>query len=127
MAKSSGRRERRKAAPPEGAQDEVLLIAAGAAPARARAKPRPSIGEIAISARLLPGGFKEKSHLRLPFTTYFQDPFVARTDLSRAFDDKVFVNWEPGLTDGPTSARFAVVDYNADTGSLEPPAEWSEA
>jgi hypothetical protein len=129
-------KDRRKEAPPAGPLDDMLVVAAGAAPAPARAKRRPSIDGITISAdervslysvaRLLPSSFKQKSHLRLPFTTYFQDPFVARTDPNRAFDDQVFVNWEPGLTDGPTSARFAVVDYNADTESLEPPAEWSE-
>ena len=67
-----------------------------------------------------------KRGLLLPFTTYFQDPFVAKTDPKQAFDEKVFVAWEPGLTDGPTSSRFAVVDYNADTGTLEPPAVWDE-
>lgn len=141
MAKSSGKRVRRNAAPPESARDEMPLITGGAAPAPepapVRAKRRPSIGGISISAddridlysvaRKLPSSLKRKCHLQLPFTTYFQDPFVARTDPNRAFDDEVFVDWEPGLTDGPTSARFAVVDYNADTGSLEPPAEWSEA
>ena len=43
------------------------------------------------------------------------------------FDEDFFVPWEPGLADGPTSSRFAVVDYNADTGHLEPPAVWDEA
>src|SRR5207245_4236803 len=64
--------------------------------------------------------------LLLPFVTYFQDPFVAKLDPHKAFDEKVFVAWEPGLTDGPTSSRFAIVDYNADTGTLEPPAVWDQ-
>ena len=74
----------------------------------------------------LPKDFKQESGLLLPFVTYFQDPFVAKSDPHKAFDEKVFVAWEPGLTDGPTSSRFAIVDYNADTGTLEPPAVWDE-
>ena len=35
------------------------------------------------------------------------------------------MRWEPGLDDGPTSSRFAVVDYNGDTGRVQPPARWS--
>ena len=77
-------------------------------------------------ARFLPKEFKEESGLLLPFVTYFQDPFVATLDPHQAFDEKVFVAWEPGLTDGPTSSRFAIVGYNADTGTLEPPAVWDE-
>jgi hypothetical protein len=77
-------------------------------------------------ARYLPKDFKRKCGLLLPFSTYFQDPFVAKTDPRQAIDEDVFVAWEPGLTDGPTSSRFAIVDYNADTGKLELPAVWSE-
>ena len=77
-------------------------------------------------ARFLPQDFKQESGLLLPFVTYFQDPFVAKLDPHQAFDEKVFVAWEPGLTDGPTSSRFAIVDYNADTAALEPPAVWDE-
>jgi hypothetical protein len=75
-------------------------------------------------ARYLPKDFKENSKLLIPFVTYFQDPFVAKTDPQKAFDEQVLVDWEPGLTDGPTSSRFAIVDYNGDTEILEPPAEW---
>jgi hypothetical protein len=76
-------------------------------------------------SRGLPPDFKRESGLLLPFLTYYQDPFVARQNPQRAFD-QVFVAWEPGLADGPTSSRFAIVDYNADTGKLEPPAVWDE-
>ncbi len=62
----------------------------------------------------------------LPFTTYVQDPFVAREKPEYAFDEEVFVDWEPGLADGPTSARFAIVDYDTDADVLTPPAEWDE-
>jgi hypothetical protein len=77
-------------------------------------------------ARDLTKELKRKCGLLLPFITYFQDPFVAKTDPTKAFDEEVLVAWEPGLNDGPTSSRFAIVDYNADTGVLEPPAVWSE-
>ncbi len=105
-------------------------------PNETKAPNRKSIKGVALSpddrvslygqARYLPKDFKRKCGLLLPFSTYFQDPFVAKTDPKKAIDEDVFVAWEPGLTDGPTSSRFAIVDYNADTGTLEPPAVWSE-
>ena len=105
--------------------------------AAARAANRKSIKGVNISpatrvslyaqARFLPKEFKRDGGLLLPFVTYFQDPFVATLDPHTAFDEEVLVAWEPGLTDGPTSSRFAVVDYNADTGVLEPPAVWDPA
>ncbi len=69
----------------------------------------------------------EKLGLRIPFDVYFEDPMVAAQDAELAFDDKCFVDWEPGFGDGPTSARFAVVDYDADTNRLEAPAQWDAA
>lgn len=102
----------------------------------ARAGNRTSITGLGISpdervalyaqARSLPADFKKKCGLLLPFSAYFQDPFVATQDPNAGIDDEVFVAWEPGLADGPTSSRFAVVDYNADTGKLEAPAVWSD-
>lgn len=118
--------------------------AAGALPSPApvtsakplRAANRKSIEDVDISpevrvslyaqARYLPQEFKRESGLLLPFVTYFQDPFVAKLDPKKAFDEEVYVAWEPGLADGPTSSRFAIVDYNADTGKLERPAMWDE-
>jgi hypothetical protein len=63
--------------------------------------------------------------IQIPFDTYLQDPLVAEEDPKFGFD-AAFVPWEPGLTDGPTSARFVVVDYNADTEQVAPPAIWDE-
>ena len=77
-----------------------------------------------LQAPYLQSEFKQDCRLLLPFVTYFQDPFVAKTDPQKGLDEKVYVAWEPGLADGPTSSRFAIVDYNADTGTLEPPAVW---
>lgn len=82
--------------------------------------------QLYAQSQYLPIEFKNNAGLRLPFTTYFDDPFVAKLNPEEGFDTKAFVDWEPGLSDGPTSARFAVVDFNADTGKLEPPAVWSE-
>src|SRR6185369_4629231 len=101
-----------------------------------RAANRKSIKDVTISpddrvslyaaSRYLEKDFKKKCGLLLPFSTYYQDPFVAQTDPTKGIDDAAFVAWEPGLADGPTSSRFAIVDYNADTGKLEDPAVWSE-
>jgi hypothetical protein len=105
-------------------------------PNGSRAANRKSIKDVDISpdervtlyaqARYLPKDLRRKCGLLLPFSTYFQDPFVAKTDPTKGIDEEVFVPWEPGLTDGPTSSRFAIVDFNADAGTIEPPAEWSE-
>jgi hypothetical protein len=66
-----------------------------------------------------------KLRLQIPFDVYFQDPLVASTFPDLAFDEHE-VPWEPGFGDGPTSARFAVVDYDAHTGTLATPARWHE-
>ncbi|MGD8322519.1 MAG: serine protease [Gemmatimonadota bacterium] len=64
--------------------------------------------------------------VQIPFDVYLQDPYVAETDPKFGME-ALMVRWEPGLSDGPTSARFAVVDYNADTGRLSPMATWDAA
>ena len=64
--------------------------------------------------------------IRIPVDVYFQDPLVAAENPKLAFDDNCFVLWEPGLSDGPTSARFAVVDYDAHTEQLTEPARWDK-
>ncbi|MGD8751768.1 MAG: hypothetical protein PVG14_10125 [Anaerolineales bacterium] len=64
--------------------------------------------------------------LQIPFDVYLQDPHVAETDPRFGFDENFYIKWEPGLADGPTSARFAVVDYNADTQRIAAPAKWDD-
>lgn len=64
-------------------------------------------------------------HLLIPFDVVLQDLLVAKENPALASDDTFEVRWEPGLDDGPTSSRFAVVDYNGDTGRVLPPARWS--
>jgi hypothetical protein len=90
-----------------------------------RISPRDRVSLYA-AARVLPSGVKEKCRLKIPFVTYFKDPSVAKSNPLLAINEHLLVNWEPGLTDGPTSARFAIVDYNADTRHLAPPAVWDE-
>jgi hypothetical protein len=123
----------RKKKPAVATRSRAVTKKKAAAP---RAPRRTSITGVKISpatrvslyalARSLPKEFKEDSRLLLPFGTYFQDPFVAKLNPHKGFDEKVLVPWEPGWTDGPTSSRFAIVDYNADSGTLEPPATWDE-
>lgn len=67
---------------------------------------------------------EETLGIQIPFDVYFQDPMVAAARPELAFDEDFRVLWEPGLSDGPTSARFVVVDYNGDTGTLVPQARW---
>ena len=78
------------------------------------------------ASRALTSGAKEETGLRIPFEVYIQDPLVAEEDTKCGFDKKFLVRWEPGITDGPTSSRFAIVDYDNDTGELETPAIWNE-
>lgn len=61
--------------------------------------------------------------LLVPFSTYLQDPLVAESKPGYGIVD-THVAWEPGITDGPTSSRFAVVDYNGDSGVLFETAKW---
>jgi hypothetical protein len=64
--------------------------------------------------------------LTIPVKIYVQDPLVAKRN--KALGRKTIeVAWEPDLADGPTSARIAIVDYDADTDTLTPPARWSQA
>jgi hypothetical protein len=83
--------------------------------------------ELYASRRFIGSGLEEKLKIRIPFDVYFQDPLVAAENPNLAFDDEWFVSWEPGLQDGPTSARFVVVDYDAHLDKLEAPAQWDEA
>ena len=66
---------------------------------------------------------RQRLGLQVVCPIYPQDPYVAE-EIPELHLEEIFVDWEPGLADGPTSARFAVVDYNADTGELNDPACW---
>lgn len=75
--------------------------------------------------RHLDSDAREELGLRIPFDVYLQDPYVARRHPMYGIESDL-IRWEPGLADGPTSARFAIVDYDNDTGELAPPATWDE-
>ena len=66
----------------------------------------------------------KETGLRMPVEVYFKDPDVAAAYEGAGFDDEFTAPWEPGLRDGPTSARFAVVDYDSTKNVLTPPAVW---
>ena len=78
------------------------------------------------ASKYLSTASKDELGLRIPFDVYLQDPYVSKNDPKFGFDEDFFVNWEPGIADGPTSARFAVVDYNGDTEAIIPMATWDE-
>ena len=61
---------------------------------------------------------RKKIGMQVKATIYTQDPLVAKEHPKIGLSS-IWVDWEPGLKDGPTSSRIAVVDYNADTDSLE--------
>jgi hypothetical protein len=67
----------------------------------------------------------EELGLRMPVEVYFKDPLVAKIFKNAGIDDEFTTPWEPGLRDGPTSARFAVVDYDNTNNTLSPPAVWN--
>ena len=67
----------------------------------------------------------KETGLRMPVRVYFKDPAVAESTEGAGIDETFTTPWEPGLGDGPTSARFAVVDYDATNNVLTPPAIWN--
>lgn len=80
--------------------------------------------ELYAARQFLDRNTQAKLDLRIPFDVYFQDPLVTASNAAYNFDKQFVVPWEPGLSDGPTSARFAVVDYDSGTEVLNPPARW---
>ncbi|MGJ5176526.1 serine protease [Bradyrhizobium oligotrophicum] len=76
--------------------------------------------------KYLSGKTQEELGLKIAFDVYFQDPAFAKKRPGLPEFDEALITWEPSINDGPTSARFAVVDYDGDTGDLTPPAEWQE-
>jgi hypothetical protein len=66
----------------------------------------------------------KETGLRMQVDVYFKDPRVAKVNKEIGLDPEFTTPWEPGLRDGPTSARFVVVDYDSTTNRLSPPAKW---
>ena len=77
------------------------------------------------SSRHLTSDIKEKCGLKINLSTYYKDPAVGKDNPDLDLY-KILVDWEPNLSNGPTSARFAVVDYNRDTEQVTDGALWSE-
>ncbi|MGY4366707.1 hypothetical protein ACVW1A_002772 [Bradyrhizobium sp. LB1.3] len=92
-------------------------------PAVANKSTKAALLSLYAAQKYLDGDVQKGAGLKIPFDVYFQDPLFAKNNPELAFD-RLFVAWEPGLSSGPTSARFAVVDYNGDTGALVPPVRW---
>src|SRR5262245_51157072 len=127
MAKSSTRKAKTVS---ENTTPKVPVNGQSKTTRRASVEARISAGDrvslYAVRHRL-PASVRRACGLQLAFVSYFQDPFFAKMNPDQAFDEDVMVDWEPGLSDGPTSARFAVVDFDGDTGKLANPAVWDEA
>lgn len=66
----------------------------------------------------------DKLTVSIPFDVYFQDPGVSQATAAFNFDESFTVPWEPGISNGPTSARFVVVDYDGTIDRVFAPAEW---
>jgi hypothetical protein len=63
--------------------------------------------------------------VQIPFDVTLLDPLAAKSNPEVAYDND-HVPWEPGISDGPTSARFAIVDYDGNLERLSPKAIWDE-
>jgi hypothetical protein len=85
---------------------------------------RATLIELYAARRYLGLATRKETGLRLPIEVFFKDPAVAKAFEGAGFDDEFTVPWEPGLRDGPTSARFAVIDYDSTTNTRTPPAVW---
>src|SRR4051812_1865260 len=75
------------------------------------------------SARFLDLETRQRIGLTVPCRIYVQDPSTAQEHKELGLQE-IHLRWEPTLGDGPTNSRLAVVDYDGDTGVLQPPARW---
>ena len=82
--------------------------------------------DLYASRRFLDEATRRKLGLERRFDVYYKDPLVAKNNPGLEIDDEFYVPWEPRIGDGPTSARFAVVDYDSTTNKLEEPARWDD-
>ncbi|MBN1641157.1 MAG: serine protease [Anaerolineae bacterium] len=64
--------------------------------------------------------------LLMPVDVYVQDPHVAESDEALALNT-IWVDCEPDLMDGPTSARFVVVENDPGAGAQAEPARWDRS
>ncbi len=68
---------------------------------------------------------RKRVGLSLEIPVFIKDPLVALEDPALGVQE-ILVRREIGMGDGPTSARVAVVDFNADTQTLGDPVVWDE-
>jgi len=80
--------------------------------------------DVYASRRFLDGATQRKLGLKILFHVYYKDPLVALNNPGLEIDDDFYVPWEPRIGDGPTSARFAIVDYDSTANALVEPARW---
>jgi hypothetical protein len=85
---------------------------------------RGTLIELYAARRYLGLDALKETGLRMPVEVYFKDPRVAELHKDVGIDTEFTTPWEPGLRDGPTSARFTVVDYDSTSNTLTPPAVW---
>lgn len=97
----------------------------GVAP-RVEALTRETLLALYAARRNLPLKGRTELGLRLNVAVYFKDPLIAETDKDAAIDQEFTTPWEPGLRDGPTSASFAVVDFDFTTSTLTKPVIWDD-
>src|SRR6478609_3418004 len=88
---------------------------------------RKTMVDLYATRQFLPLSAQKEIGLRMPIELYFKDPAVARAHANIGIDDEFTTPWEPGLRDGPTSARFTVVDYDSTNNTLTPPAIWNQS
>src|SRR5262245_46607371 len=80
--------------------------------------------ELYALRRLLASNMQRTLGLTIPLHVYCKDPLVARNHPGLEIDENFSVPWEPSIGDGPTSARFAIVDYDSTANTLTAPARW---
>jgi|PlaIllAssembly_1097288.scaffolds.fasta_scaffold17693_2 hypothetical protein len=78
-----------------------------------------------LASRRWPLEVLRELDLMIKVPVYFEDPLVAK-EIPELGPNMIEIAWEPGLADGPTSSRLAVVDYDGDAKRLEQPAHWVE-
>jgi len=80
--------------------------------------------DLYASRRFLDSATQRTLGLKIPFHVYYKDPLVAKNNPGLEIDEDFYVPWEPRISHGPTSARFAIVDYDSTANSLAEPARW---
>ncbi|MBI5951002.1 MAG: hypothetical protein HY865_05050 [Chloroflexi bacterium] len=75
------------------------------------------------ASRFLNKDTRRRIGLTMKIPVFIQDPWVAMQNPTLGVE-LIEVRLDKSLGDGPTSARIAVVDYNADTQTLLDPIKW---